>query len=114
MADEIAPGAWFQLVDDAMERISRFNTKFMTSTKLCSIDEEGVLVENIKTGEKLKLKADAVVLAMGVKSDRLLSHQIESYGFRTYRVGDADKSGTIAHACHSAYDTAMKIGKWGW
>lgn len=114
MADEIAPGAWFQLVDDAMQRISKFNTKFMTSTKLCSIDEEGVVVEDIKTGEKQKLKADCVVLAMGVKSDRLLSHQIESYGYRTYRVGDADKSGTIAHACHSAYDTAMKIGKWGW
>ena len=112
MADQIAPGAWFQLVDDEMERIRPYGTKILTGTKLCSIEDGGVIVEDKSTGEQSKIKADRVVLAMGVRPQTALADALRDLGVRNvFCVGDAEKSGTIAHACHSAYDTVMKIGK---
>ena len=114
MADEIAPGAWFQLVDDEMERIRPYGTRIMTGTKLCSIDDGGVTVENKETGEQQKIRADRVVLAMGVRPETALAEKLRDLGVRNVVcVGDAEKSGTIAHACHSAYDAVMEIGKEG-
>ncbi|MBR3126370.1 MAG: SDR family NAD(P)-dependent oxidoreductase [Mogibacterium sp.] len=112
MADDIAPGAWFQLIDDEMERIRPYGTVFMTKTKLCSIEDGGVIVENRESGKQQKLAADHVVLAMGVRPQTALADKLKELGVNNvYCVGDAEKSGTIAHACHSAYDTVMNIGK---
>ncbi|MBE6019341.1 MAG: SDR family NAD(P)-dependent oxidoreductase [Clostridiales bacterium] len=112
MADEIAPGAWFQLVDDEMERIRPYGTKILTGTKLCSIEDGGVIVEDKVSGKQQKIKADRVVLAMGVRPQTALADDLKDLGVRNvFCVGDAEKSGTIAHACHSAYDTVMNIGR---
>ena len=50
------------LVDDEMERIRPYGTKILTSTKLCSIENGGVIVEDKATGEQTKIPADRVVL----------------------------------------------------
>lgn len=109
MAPEVAPGAWFQLVDDEMERIKPFSTKFMTSTKLTGIEEKAVLTENAKTGEKGSIPADAVVLSLGVRPVNGLVKELAELGISAVAVGDAGSSGTIADACHSAYDAVMNI-----
>lgn len=109
MAPEVAPGAWFQLVDDEMERIKPFGTKFMTSTKLTGIEEKAVLTENAKTGEKGSIPADAVVLSLGVRPVNGLVKELAELGISAVAVGDASSSGTIADACHSAYDAVMNI-----
>ena len=110
MADELAPGAWFQLIDDEMERLSRTDTEFCTGTKLLGVDGEGVSVEDVKTGERRKLDAEYLVLSLGVRPAGDLARQLDLLSVRRiWRVGDAAKSGTIADACHSAYDTVMAI-----
>ncbi len=110
MADEIAPGNWFQLTDDEMERLSKTDTKFLTGTKLLGADETGVSVEDVKTLERKKLEADSLVLSLGVKPAGDLARQLDKLSVRRiWRVGDALRSGTIADACHSAYDTVMSI-----
>lgn len=110
MADEIAPGTWFQLVDDEMERLGRTDTRFETGTKLVSADPEGVIVETVRTGERRRIAADCLVLSLGVKPAGNLARQLDLLSVRRiYRVGDAVKSGTIADACHTAFDTVMAI-----
>lgn len=110
MAPEVAPGAWFQLVDDEMERIKPFGTKFMTGTKLVGIEAGKVLVEDVKTGAKSALEADNVVLSLGVRPVNDMVTKLVGCGIhKVVTVGDAKKSGTIADATHSAYDTVMKI-----
>ena len=110
MAGEIAPGTWFQLVDDEMERLSKTGTRFETGTKLLAVDSEGVLVEDVKSGEKRRIEANYLVLSLGVKPAGDLARQLDLLSVeRIWRVGDAAKSGTIADACHSAYDTVMSI-----
>ena len=110
MAPEIAPGTWFQLVDDEMERLSKTDTKFETGTKLLAVDKEGVSVQDVKTGQRRRIPADYLVLSLGVKPAGELARQLDKLSVRRiWRVGDAVKSGTIADACHSAYDTVMAI-----
>ena len=110
MAPEIAPGTWFQLVDDEMERLAKTDTRFETCTKLLSVDEKGVTVENVKTGEQRRIPADALVLSLGVRPAGHLAKELDKLGvMRIWSVGDARQSGTIADACHSAYDTVMAI-----
>ncbi len=108
MADEIAPGAWFQLVDDAMERIKPYGARFNTGFKLSSVEADGVVLESVRTHKVRKLECDKVVLAMGITpNNELYNELIEQDFINVFCVGDAQKSGTIADACHSAYGTVM-------
>ncbi|MBQ6272620.1 MAG: FAD-dependent oxidoreductase [Oscillospiraceae bacterium] len=110
MAPEIAPGTWFQLVDDEMERLGKTDTRFETGTRLLSVDAEGVTVEEVKTGRQRRIEADALVLSLGVRPAGNLAKELDRLGvMRIWRMGDALKSGTIADACHSAYDAVMDI-----
>ena len=110
MADEIAPGNWFQLTDDEMERLSKTDTVFLTGTKLLGVDASGVTVQDVKSGAERTLPADALVLSLGVRPAGDLARQLDKLSVRRiWRVGDAVSSGTIADACHSAYDTVMAI-----
>ncbi|MCR5664319.1 MAG: NAD(P)/FAD-dependent oxidoreductase [Oscillospiraceae bacterium] len=110
MAEELAPGAWFQLVDDELERLEKTDTVFLTGTKLLAVDGEGVTVEDVKSGEKRRIPADYLVLSLGVRPAGRLARELDERSVRrVWRVGDAVKSGTIADACHSAFDTVMSI-----
>lgn len=110
MADEIAPGTWFQLVDDEMERLSGTGTKFETGSKLISVGDDGVITEDVRTGKRRYIQADYLVLSLGVRPAGKLARELDEMSLRRiWRVGDAMKSGTIADACHSAYDTVMSI-----
>ena len=102
MADEIAPGTWFQLLDDEMERLTPFGTRFLPSHQLLEIREDEVLARNVKTGEVLHLPAECVVLSLGVKPAGTLAKKLGETLPRVYAVGDAVKSGTIADAVKSA------------
>ena len=110
MAPELAPGTWFQLVDDELERLGKTDTKFETGTKLLAVDGSGVTVEETATGKQRRIDADALVLSLGVRPAGNLAKELDKLGvMRIWRVGDALKSGTIADACHSAYDAVTAI-----
>lgn len=110
MASEIAPGAWFQLVDDEMERIKPFGTEFKTGVKLVSVESDGITVESVKDGARSSIPAEAVVLSLGVRPcDGIVKELLNEGIERVVKVGDARKSGTIADACRNAYEIVMKI-----
>ena len=108
MADETAPGVWMQHPNDVIPRLEDKGTMFYLSKKLVAIDEDGVTVEDTKTKRTTKLDADAVVLAMGVRSDKKLYDEIKNMS-NVYLVGDADKVGRIADATMSAYKCVKNI-----
>ena len=102
MADEIAPGTWFQLVDDEMERLHPCDTSFLTGHKLLRILPGEVEVEECKTGARKRIRADSVVLSLGVKPEDRLAKELQRALPRVYIAGDASASGTIADAVKSA------------
>ena len=109
MAKTVAPGAWFQFVDDSMSRIEPYGTKFLLNTALCAIAEGKITVLDQKRKERSLLPVDAVVLAMGVRPNNKLETQLAAMGVQVVAVGDASKGGTIGHAVHDAFSKAMMI-----
>ena len=109
MADEIAPGTWFQLTDDEMSRIKPYGTKFLLGKRLSRIEAGHVVVQDTKTGRLTIVKADNVVLSMGVKPENALFYELREEGTKVYSVGDAKEGGTIAKAVHSAYKIAADL-----
>ena len=78
MADKIAPGAWFQQLDDALPVLEKAGTEFLTSHKLLSVSSSGIELENLKEKKAVAIKVDLVVLSLGVRSDNSLYNDIKT------------------------------------
>lgn len=110
MADKIAPGAWFQQLDDALPVLEKAGTEFLTSHKLLSVSSSGIELENLKERKAVAIKVDLVVLSLGVRSDNSLYNDIKnSDSYKVYNIGDSNKIGRIANATESAYQLVMNI-----
>lgn len=110
MADKIAPGAWFQQLDDALPVLKKSGTEFLTSHKLLSVSSSGIELENLKEEKAVAIKVDFVVLSLGVRSDNSLYNEIKnSDSYKVYNIGDSNKIGRIANATESAYQLVMNI-----
>ena len=110
MADKIAPGAWFQQLDDALPVLEKAGTEFLTSHKLLSVSSSGIELENLKENKAVAIKVDLVVLSLGVRSDNSLYNDIKnSDSYKVYNIGDSNKIGRIANATESAYQLVMNI-----
>lgn len=110
MADKIAPGAWFQQLDDALPVLEKAGTEFLTSHKLLSVSSSGIELENLKENKAVAIKVDLVVLSLGVRSDNSLYNDIKnSDSYKVYNIGDSKKIGRIANATESAYQLVMNI-----
>lgn len=110
MADKIAPGAWFQQLDDALPVLEKAGTEFLTSHKLLSVSSSGIELENLKENKAVAIKVDLVVLSLGVRSDNSLYNDIKnSDSYKIYNIGDSKKIGRIANATESAYQLVMNI-----
>ena len=60
MADKIAPGAWFQQLDDALPVLEKAGTEFLTSHKLLSVSSSGIELENLKENKAVAIKVDCL------------------------------------------------------
>ena len=109
MAGEIAPGTWFQLVDDEMERLRPNGTAFVTNCRLDRILPGEIEVTDLKRKETRRIPADSVVLSLGVRPEHKLADALKQRLPRVYTVGDASASGTIADAVKSAYAACCEI-----
>ena len=112
MAETIAPGTWFQHIDDAMPRLRAGGTDFLPGHKLVSVDAEGILVEAVRDKRREHLAFDAVVLSLGVRPENSLFKELKDEYERVYVIGDAASPGRVADATAAAYRTAVElIGK---
>lgn len=110
MADEIAPGVWFQHIDDALPVLKKANTEFLTSHKLLSVAPSGIEIEDLKNKKTIARKVDYVVLSLGVRPDNGLYNSIkDSKDYKVYNIGDSLKIGRIANATESAYQAVIGI-----
>lgn len=86
-----------------------FGVQFHMEHKLMEITDYEVVAENTKTGERLMLKADRVILCMGNRSDRALYDALEGKVEHLYNVGDSREVGKIQGAVRDAYDAAVSM-----
>lgn len=110
MADKIAPGAWFQNVDDLMPQLEKCGTEFLPAHKLLSIETDRIVLENTKNHSKIVKPIDYVVLSLGCRPDNHLFEEIKNSGkYKVYNIGDSNKVGRIANATECAYQAVQSI-----
>ena len=109
MAPRIAPGAYFQHVDDALPKLQAAHTVFMAGQKLLAVHQDSIELEKVDTGSKTMVPCDLVVLSLGVRPENGLYESIKSSFSRVYNIGDSNKIGRIHNATEAAYQLAMSL-----
>jgi 2,4-dienoyl-CoA reductase (NADPH2) len=78
-----------------------------TKTKLLEITDDAVVVETEKG--KASLKADTVVMAVGVLPDDELIREVKKDGIKVIPIGDAKKPRKMTEAIWEGFEEALKI-----
>ena len=106
MLDHVGAGMFSVIVADMMERIKPYHPEIYTSHKLKAITLEGAVAENLESGEDVLIKAETVVLSLGVRPDEGTAEQFRSAFDNVLVIGDNEKSGRIPHAMRDGYSKA--------
>ena len=90
-----------------LKRIGDNGGKIMTGHALKAIGDGEIEMSVSATAFDTSMKADAVVLALGVRPNRALAAEFEKEFEHVILIGDASAGGTIRDAMHAAYDKAF-------
>ena len=85
----------------------RYGVDLRTSTRVISIEDDGVVVETDNTVDKIK--ADTVVLAVGSRAENDLFYQLEGASPEIYLVGDAREPRKAMEAIHEGFRVGNTI-----
>ncbi|MDT8718010.1 FAD-dependent oxidoreductase [Clostridium sp. 19966] len=93
---------------EMLERLIPFNgIEVLTSSKVISTTEKGVLVD--VNGTSRELEATSVILAVGYSSEKALYKNIKYEVEDLHLIGDARKVSNIMYAIWDAYEVAANI-----
>lgn len=115
MSQTLAPGTWFQHLDDIVSKLDKRDVQYIIGQRLQRIDEKGIVLQPVKIskgkiiaqGGEMHVDCDAVVLSLGAHSVNTLESQLKEKCERLFVIGDARKVGRIADATAQAYDVAV-------
>ncbi|HHW37004.1 MAG TPA: FAD-dependent oxidoreductase [Bacillales bacterium] len=91
------------------QMLEESNIQILTSERLEEI-RDGVVITTNKSGQRRKIEADNVILAMGITPDNALEQQLKAEtDLKVYAIGDAVKPAKFYDAIHAGFHTAMNI-----
>lgn len=105
MLPEVGTGMQTHILNDTLDHLAKYATEFYIAHALESIEADGA---NIKApdGKTIRLKADAVVLAMGVRPNTDKVNELKSSFSPVFVIGDAQKGGKIVSAMTDGFTKA--------
>lgn len=109
MADKIGPTAYLPNVVDISMRLAKGGVSLLPCSKLTNIKQGEIDIENTKSKNVTTLKADAVVLSLGVKSNNELVKTIEGNYEIVEVLGDAGKTGRVVDAMLNGFEKAYVL-----
>lgn len=107
MLGELGPGMFPLIVQDAMSRITPHNPTILTRHRLERVAPDGVELSRLTDGETVFVRADHVILAMGVSPRKALVDEFKAACPNVCVVGDARKGGRILEATQDARGRAF-------
>lgn len=92
------------------EKIGKNRIQVIPGFRVTEVCDTGVRVVNDKTGARMELPGDNVVVAVGLSAKHgLYDTLVQDPELEVYEVGDCVKAGKILDAFHTAYKTAVRI-----
>lgn len=108
MMNTVGKGLYPSVVMHLVQEIAKAGGSIAKGKALCAVGDGEITVMDTATKETETIKADSVVLAMGVRSERPdIEAMKEAFGAQLVLIGDSDRPGQIYDALHSAYDRAF-------
>lgn len=109
MMDELDPGMLLDNRNPLMFRLEDYKVKALTGTKITKIEDDVVYAED-KEGKEIKIPADTIVTAFGMKSVSEETKKIvNKYSPITAVVGDCNKVAQIGEAVRGGFFVAWSI-----
>ena len=109
MADAIAKDVMFINAASLIPMLASAGVKTYTSSKVTSIDSDGVYVQKADGTSEL-IKADTVVTAFGMVKNNKLAEEIKSkYHTKTRVIGDSEKIGKVGTAVRTGFFAALSL-----
>ena len=109
MADAIAKDVMFINAASLIPMLASAGVKIYTSSKVTSIDSDGVYVQKADGTSEL-IKADTVVTAFGMIKNNKLAEEIKSkYHTKTRVVGDCEKVGKVGTAVRTGFFAGLSL-----
>ena len=105
MASVIGAGIWRHVLADEMKELEAVHAVFHASAMLKEITPDGVKCVD-GNGNEMEVKADAVVLSMGVAPKRDIVKAFKDDFENTIVIGDANQSGRILEATTDGFTKA--------
>lgn len=103
MLDQVGRGIYPVVLNDLMERVNRHEPTILLQHRLLEILEDGVLVEDLNTGEQKHLKADKVCLSLGSAPVKGLAEGFKAAFDKVVVIGSAEKDSRIHDATKQGY-----------
>jgi pyruvate/2-oxoglutarate dehydrogenase complex dihydrolipoamide dehydrogenase (E3) component len=109
MADKIAPGGYLPNVIDISMRLTKNGVSLLPCSKLTNIKNGEIDIENTKDKSATTIKADAVVLSLGVRANNeIVKTILENYELVEI-LGDASKPGRVVDAMFNGFEKAYVL-----
>lgn len=109
MADKIGPTGYLPNVIDISMRLTKNGVTLMPCSKLTNIKEREIEIENTKDEKITSLKADVVVLSLGVRSNNEIVQAVEENYEIVEILGDASKPGRVVDAVLNGFEKAYVL-----
>lgn len=77
--------------------------------KLFTIDMGGSLLTSLKAGDRKTLKADKVILSVGLKPNKTITEDLRALGAEVIEVGSTKRAGNVIDATHDAYEAIYAL-----
>lgn len=106
MLPTLGPGTFPAILNDTLSRIDRDRTDIYTSHKLLSIEPDHIVLERLTDGETVNVKADSVVLSLGVRTREGMARPFEEAFDRVILTGDAREGRRVATAVRQGFEAA--------
>ncbi|MEW6328338.1 MAG: FAD-dependent oxidoreductase [Thermodesulfobacteriota bacterium] len=91
-----------------LARLTDKRVNILTDTRVTEISETRVSLEK-KDGQRLRIEADQVILAVGARSQNSLADELKGKIKEVIVIGDASQPGNLGAALRSATEVALKI-----
>ncbi|MGH4039208.1 MAG: FAD-dependent oxidoreductase [Sphaerochaeta sp.] len=109
MADKIAPAGYVPNVVDVTMRLQKSGVELLPCSKLVNITDGEIEIENTKDSAIKTIKADAVILSLGVRPNNDLVEKLEERYEIVEALGDVNRPGRVVDAVANGYEKAFVI-----
>lgn len=107
MLPEIGAGANAAVILDLKQRMAPFHPTYLPGHKLSAITTAGVELECLGSGQSVRIAADTVIVALGVRPQTDVVESFKAAFPDAHVIGDAVRGGRIVDATQCAYGQAF-------